>query len=88
MAEGRIPFGHLGFPARVAEAKRLGYLSLGENVAVNSYDPDTTGAVAFAGFIHSPAHRQTLELRAYVHTGVGVARDPRGYFYYTQLFAR
>jgi uncharacterized protein YkwD len=87
MAAGRVPFSHQGFERRVAEARHLGYMNVAENLGTNNFDPDTTVAVAMNGFLNSPPHRHSLE-GPYDRTGVGVARDTAGYFFYTQLFAR
>jgi len=87
MAAGRVPFSHQGFDARVAEAQRLGYLAVAENLGTNNFDPDTTVSVAMKGFLNSPPHRHSIE-GPYLRTGVGVARDTAGYFYFTELFAR
>ncbi|HEX6750586.1 MAG TPA: CAP domain-containing protein [Longimicrobium sp.] len=87
MAEGRVPFSHQGFETRVAEARRLGYLAVAENLGTNNFPADTTVSVAMRGFLDSPPHRHAIE-GPYERTGVGVARDLSGDFYFTQLFAR
>lgn len=87
MAAGRVPFSHRGFEARVARARQLGYLIVAENLGTNNYAADTTVAVAMSGFLHSAPHRHALE-GPYRWTGVGVARDTAGDFFFTQLFAR
>ncbi len=87
MAFGAIPFSHENFRLRAQLAEKLGFRSLGENVAYNDYAADTTVAVAVAGLIASPPHRRTME-GTWARSGVGVARSPGGSWYYTQLFAR
>jgi uncharacterized protein YkwD len=87
MAFGAVPFSHQNFEQRVDLAARLGFWSLGENVAYNDYPADTTAVVAVAGLIASPPHRHTME-GTWVRSGVGVARSAGGSWYYTQLFAR
>lgn len=87
MAFGAVPFSHENFQQRVDLSARLGFRGLGENVAWNDYPADTTAAVAVAGLVASPPHRKTME-GTWTRSGVGVARSPRGSWYYTQLFPR
>lgn len=87
MASGAVPFSHANFQQRAQMAEALGYLSLGENLAFNDYERDTTVDVAVAGLVASPPHRHTME-GSWARSGVGVARSPTGTWFYTQLFAR
>lgn len=87
MALGRVPFSHQGFERRVVQLRHLGYLYVAENLGTNNFEPDTAVAVAIDGFLHSQPHRHSLE-GPYDRTGVGVARDTAGNFFFTQLFAR
>lgn len=86
MAAGRRPFGHDGFEARMAAARSSIQVSRGsENVGRNTYPPSQVVAVAVAGWIESPGHRQNLEGN-FTATGVGVARARDGEYFLTQLF--
>jgi uncharacterized protein YkwD len=87
MASGRVPFGHQGFERRRVEARRLGYQNVAENLGTSRAAPDAAVAVAMGGFLLVAPYRHALE-GPYRRTGVGVARDSAGYFFFTQLFAR
>ena len=90
MAEGRVPFGHAGYPERT-EIIRLrsfgGELrDAAENVGHTDFTPGTAVAALLDGFVRSPGHRENLE-GAFARTGIGVARSGGTYFV-TQIFAR
>ena len=46
-------------------------------------DPVETAVEAW---LESPGHRRTMLTPAFTTTGVGVARDDEGTFYFTQLY--
>ncbi|MDY6940555.1 MAG: CAP domain-containing protein [Cyanobacteriota bacterium] len=87
MAAGTVEFSHDGFEDR---AEKLGeFVSLrgvAENVAYNQgySDPATQ---AFEGWLESPGHLENIE-GDYNLTGIGVAQNDRGEYYFTQLFVR
>ena len=85
MANGKVPFGHQGFEQRVT-AVAIAYSSAAENVAYNQgySDPAT---VAVQGWIKSSGHRQNIEGNFNL-TGIGVATNAQGQYYFTQLFIR
>lgn len=88
MAAGAVPVGHGGFEARtraIWEATR--YRAVGENVAVNNLPREATVKAAVEGLLSSPRHRLNLE-GDFDRTGVGIARDARGTFYYTEVLVR
>jgi uncharacterized protein YkwD len=87
MASGRVPFGHHGFERRMMEARGLGYLNVAENLGTSNAAPDSAASVAMNGFLIVAPYRHALE-GPYRRTGVGVARDSAGFFFFTQLFAR
>jgi uncharacterized protein YkwD len=87
MASGRVPFGHHGFERRIVGARRLGYRNVAENLGTSNAAPDSAAAVAMNGFLLVAPYRHALE-GPYRRTGVGVARDSAGFFFFTQLFAR
>lgn len=88
MAAGRIPAGHDGFDARrVAISKTIPLRGIAENVGVNDYPPSRTVRATVSGWLQSRGHRENIEGR-YGLTGVGIARDDRGAYYYTQIFVR
>jgi len=86
MASGRVPFGHEGFEARRrAISKTIPWTGIAENVGVNDYPLSRTVRAAVSGWLGSRGHRKNIEGR-YDTTGVGIARDDRGTFHYTQIF--
>lgn len=84
MARGAIPFGHDGFAGRLQEAA-VPCLIAAENVAFNRGHADPVAA-AVTGWLKSADHRANIEGR-YDLTGIGVARDTAGIYYFTQIFA-
>ena len=88
MADGRIPTGHKGFESRQAEiSKMIPWRGIAENVGVNDYPTSRTVRAAVSGWLDSRGHRENIEGR-YDLTGVGIVRDARGAYYYTQIFVR
>lgn len=87
MASGAVPFGHNGFQERVkAIATKIPYRSAAENVAYNmGYSDPATKAVQ--GWLNSQGHRQNIEGN-YNQTGIGVAKNAKGEYYFTQIFIR
>lgn len=87
MAKGTVPFSHNGFQERVgAIALTISYNSAAENVAYNmGYTDPATKAVQ--GWLNSTGHRQNIEGN-YNMTGIGVAMNAKGEYYFTQLFIR
>jgi len=86
MAVGAVDFGHDGFDDRVdGIAQTISYEFAAENVASNNYsDPVTT---AVEGWLNSPEHLENIE-GDYNLTGIGVAQDEDGVYYFTQIFIR
>ena len=76
--------GHTGFEQRMKHirTKISGTTSGAENVAYRY----NTAKIVVEGWIHSPGHRRNI-LGNYTLTGIGIARDRAGDYYYTQLFA-
>lgn len=87
MASGAVPFSHQGFSQRVQTIATVIPLSAGaENVAYNQgYSNPATQAVQ--GWLRSSRHRRNIEGN-YNLTGVGVAKNARGAYYFTQIFIR
>lgn len=84
MAQGTTPFGHDGLAGRLQEAAVF-CLTAAENVAFNRGHADPAAA-AVAGWLRSEDHRANIEGH-YDLTGIGVARDETGVYYFTQIFA-
>ena len=85
MAEGKVPFGHEGFEKRFRSFPIRGCRGGAENVAMSSGLSDPS-KVAVDGWIQSPGHRKNL-VGNFVYMGIGVYRNSRGQWYFTQLFA-
>lgn len=76
---------HDGFSQRVAAIRQtLPLRSAAENVAFNSGFEDPA-AQAVEGWKQSPGHRQNM-LGDFSQTGIGIAQDAQGQYYFTQLF--
>jgi uncharacterized protein YkwD len=76
---------HDGFKERVnVVAKTIAYRGAAENVAYNMghTHPDET---AVKGWIKSPGHQVNM-VGAYDLTGIGVAQNSQGEYYFTQIF--
>jgi uncharacterized protein YkwD len=86
MARAELPFGHAAFDRRVAAVSHvLPYRRLAENLAANNYPRQFTVTAAVEALLQSSGHRPNIEGQFDV-TGVGVARNTRGEYYFTQLF--
>lgn len=87
MASGITEFGHDGFHDRVDVIRTLSrHISMGENVAY-SYGYKDPLKVAVEGWMDSPGHKENI-LGDYEETGMGIAFNPEGRCYSTQLFAK
>lgn len=78
---------HDGFNDRVnAISQTITYRSVSENVATNmGYDrPD---AIAVKGWLESSGHHRNI-IGRYDLTGIGVSRDAKGEYFFTQIFIR
>ena len=85
MAKKLVPFSHKGFKLRVlAIASDIPYRSAAENVAYNQGYADPA-AQAVQGWIKSDRHRQNMEGK-YNLTGIGIAKNAAGEYYFTQIF--
>ena len=88
MAAGRVPAGHERFESRKRDiSTMIPWSGMAENVGINDYPPSETVRAAVSGWLVSRGHRENIEGR-YDLTGVGIARDARGVYYYTQIFVR
>jgi uncharacterized protein YkwD len=85
MAKGKVRFSHDGFEGR-AKAITIPYQSVAENVAYNmGYSDPVRKAVE--GWIKSEGHRKNMEGQFNL-TGIGIAKNAKGEYYFTQLFVR
>jgi uncharacterized protein YkwD len=85
MANGKATFSHDGFEGR-AKAITIPYQSVAENLAYNmGYSDPVRNAVE--GWIKSDGHRKNMEGK-FNFTGIGIAKNAKGEYYFTQLFVR
>ncbi|MCC3409238.1 MAG: CAP domain-containing protein [Microcoleus sp. PH2017_10_PVI_O_A] len=85
MASGKVKFSHDGFEGR-AKAITVPYQSVAENVAYNFGYSDPVGN-AVEGWIKSEGHRKNIESQFNL-TGIAIAKNAKGEYYFTQLFVR
>ncbi|MGK7958124.1 MAG: CAP domain-containing protein [Crocosphaera sp.] len=85
MANKTATFSHDGFDNRAtAVGKTIPYRSFAENLAyLKGYS--NLADVAVKGWINSPGHRKNMEGKFNL-TGVGIAKNSEGEYYFTQLF--
>ncbi|MFW6295874.1 MAG: CAP domain-containing protein [Halothece sp.] len=87
MASGRVRFSHAGFQERAQViSQRIGYRRIAENVAYN-YGNQDPATVAVEGWLKSPGHLQNIRGQFNL-TGIGVAKNAKGEYYFTQLFVQ
>jgi uncharacterized protein YkwD len=85
MANGKATFSHDGFEKR-AKAITIPYQGVAENLAYNmGYSDPVRNAVE--GWIKSDGHRKNMEGKFNL-TGIGIAKNAKGEYYFTQLFVR
>ncbi|MGF1493684.1 MAG: CAP domain-containing protein [Microcoleaceae cyanobacterium] len=87
MAEGKVAFSHAGFEQRAEKLSQpIPYREIAENVAYNS-GYSNPAAEAVEGWIDSSGHRKNMEGN-YNLTGIGIAKNSAGEYYFTQIFIR
>ncbi|MDJ0580175.1 CAP domain-containing protein [Crocosphaera sp.] len=85
MANKKTTFSHDGFDKRAeAVGKTIPYRSFAENLAYIKGYPNLAD-VAVEGWINSQGHREAMEGNFNL-TGVGIAKNADGEYYFTQLF--
>ncbi len=86
MASCRI-LSHDGFEGRVRTiSMKVSYKAAAENVAYNQGFSDPVGQ-AMNGWLKSPGHLQNM-VGNYNLTGIGIAQNAQGSFYFTQIFIK
>lgn len=85
MANGSVPFGHQGFSTRVINTG-IRYTSAAENVAYNQGYADSA-KVAVDGWLKSAGHLANIKGNFNL-AGMGVAVNPQGAWYFTQIFIK
>lgn len=86
MATGRSDFSHAGADKRQQVlARQIAFRRFAENIAMNTYSASQAGQQALSDWLTSPGHRAAIEGN-FNRTGIGVAQDGAGSFYFTQIF--
>lgn len=88
MANKIVPFGHQGADIRFANLRKAiqNLTRFGENVAYNrGYTNPAEKAVS--GWLRSPGHYANI-MGDFNLTGVGVAKNLQGEYYFTQIFVK
>ncbi|MGL5135943.1 MAG: CAP domain-containing protein [Planktothrix sp.] len=87
MANGQVAFGHGGSEARFQKIRQFApWRAIAENVAFNS-GYSNPGKEAVEGWIESPGHQRNM-VGNFDLTGVGIVRNAKGEYYFTQIFVR
>jgi uncharacterized protein YkwD len=87
MANGTVAFGHSGLETRANCIFKIAPChSVGENVAY-TYLVDDPLQVSLKLWIQSPDHYKNI-IGDYKETGIGIAYDPEGRCYITQMFSK
>jgi uncharacterized protein YkwD len=87
MARGEVPLSHGGFEKRAQRLKKeLSYRTVAENVGVNQGYADPARQVV-EGWLQSEEHLKNIQ-GDFELTGIGVAKDERGKYYFTQIFLK
>lgn len=72
-------------PADRVDATGYFYKTCGENVAQSPPNFAQIPTV-FNGWMNSPIHKAEILRPEYEEIGIGIARDAKGYYYFTQVF--
>lgn len=87
LAADRGKLSHRGLRDRYRQAaEKAPTLRFGENITQTCGGSSKAAETAVTNWLHSTPHRRTIE-GDYRRTGVGVARDERGWAIFTQVFA-
>ncbi|MBE9212406.1 CAP domain-containing protein [Plectonema cf. radiosum LEGE 06105] len=85
MASKQVAFGHSGSNSRYQKiSKLIAWNGVAENVAYNQ-GYKNPGKLAVEGWIKSPGHQRNM-VGKYQVTGIGVAKNSKDEYYFTQLF--
>lgn len=85
MAKEKVTFGHDGFGKRIKSISRfLPYRTAAENVTYNK-GYSNCARQAVQAWLESRKHRKNIRGNHRL-TGIGVARNPQGGYYFTQIF--
>ncbi|MFJ5790510.1 S-layer homology domain-containing protein [Lysinibacillus sp. NPDC093197] len=74
---------YYGMPWDLATLFDYPYTSLGENIGRNIPSPEA----AVKAWMASPSHRENILREHYTNTGVAIAVDSKGIYYWVQLFS-
>ncbi|MFN4006088.1 MAG: CAP domain-containing protein [Chitinophagaceae bacterium] len=85
MALGKVPFSHNGFEQRIQSIQKKESRFIERSAENVAYGYLTVNDLV-AGWIRSNGHRKNIEGAGFNYTGVGIAANENGMFYYTQIF--
>lgn len=84
MAKGEVPFGHEGSGVRCQKLMtEIGPANLCGEIVAQGQD---NAKEVFSAWMSSLSHRSKIENGRYTHTGLGIARNPKGTIYWTQIY--
>lgn len=87
MARGKATFSHDGFQGRVEIiSQKILYKGAAENIA-NNMGYSNPGEKAVVGWINSSGHHRNI-VGDYNLTGIGIAKNSEGTYYFNQLFIK
>lgn len=73
-----------GSPFKMMESFGLSFSAAGENIAYGQSTP----AQVMNSWMNSPGHRSNILNRTYTQIGVGLAKNSKGVYYWTQMFMK
>lgn len=84
MAKGLVPFGHTGSSDRCQKIiTEFGPANLCGEIVAQGQDNATE---VFRAWMNSSGHKSKIENSRYTHTGLGMAKNPKGVIFWTQIF--
>jgi uncharacterized protein YkwD len=84
MALGKVKCGHAGFKKRIAHVPNIA-LTAAENVFMCNMQGDIA-KICVDSWIESPGHLKNV-LGNFNNCGIGVYKNAKGFWYFTQIFA-
>lgn len=84
MASGKVTFGHTGSSARCQKIiTELGPANLCGEIVAQGQD---NASEVYKAWMSSSGHKSKIENGRYTHTGLGMAKNPKGVIFWTQIF--
>lgn len=84
MAKGLVPFGHAGSSLRCQKIiSELGPANLCGEIVAQGQD---NASEVYKAWMNSSGHKSKIENARYTHSGLGMAKNPKGVIFWTQIF--